>query len=376
MMKRSNGLLVTVSGLALALAPMPALAAPVGTGAGVDITNTVSVDYRVGGVQQTQLSADDTFRVDRKIDVNVQTLDTAAVTVNPGELDAVTTFKVTNLSNDTLDFLLTGSNLGGDDFNVSDIEIWIDVDADGVFDNTVDVQASAIATLASGDAVNVFIVADMNDGGTQPADGEDAIVALTATAATGVAASANPITGTGDGGAVPVVPPATTGTGGSAITQTPPSTANGKTTMETVFADQAGVATGDALRDGQHSASSTYTVQAADLSVTKVSTVISDPTGNTTAPKAIPGAVIEYCIRVVNGAGAQTATNVSITDAVPVQLLPSGTVSIRGPVASTSDACSATQTSTGSISGQNVTGTLPNIAADQNAALVFSATIQ
>ncbi len=51
----------------------------------------------------------------------------------------------------------------------------------------------------------------------------------------------------------------------------------------------------------------------ANITVLKSSEVISDPVNGTTNPKRIPGAVVEYTIRVTNTAGAQ-ATNVTITD--------------------------------------------------------------
>ena len=54
-------------------------------------------------------------------------------------------------------------------------------------------------------------------------------------------------------------------------------------------------------------------MDAADVSVAKTSTVISDPFNGTTNPKAIPGAVVEYCIVVTNAAGA-TATDINISD--------------------------------------------------------------
>ncbi|MEM7688220.1 MAG: proprotein convertase P-domain-containing protein [Pseudomonadota bacterium] len=55
--------------------------------------------------------------------------------------------------------------------------------------------------------------------------------------------------------------------------------------------------------------------QVANLSVTKVSSLISDPVNGTTNPKAIPGAVVEYVISVSNsGAGATDANSVVITD--------------------------------------------------------------
>jgi uncharacterized repeat protein (TIGR01451 family) len=47
----------------------------------------------------------------------------------------------------------------------------------------------------------------------------------------------------------------------------------------------------------------------ADLSVTKVSSLISDPVNGTTNPKAIPGALVEYLITVANTGTAATDTN-------------------------------------------------------------------
>ncbi len=51
----------------------------------------------------------------------------------------------------------------------------------------------------------------------------------------------------------------------------------------------------------------------AAITVVKSSAVISDPVNGTFDPKRIPGAVVEYTIRVTNTGGAQ-ATDVTITD--------------------------------------------------------------
>ncbi|QZD88938.1 DUF11 domain-containing protein [Qipengyuania aurantiaca] len=54
------------------------------------------------------------------------------------------------------------------------------------------------------------------------------------------------------------------------------------------------------------------------VSVTKVSSVVSDPVNGSTNPKAIPGAVVEYLISVTNtGAEAADADSVSVTDDAP-----------------------------------------------------------
>ena len=54
------------------------------------------------------------------------------------------------------------------------------------------------------------------------------------------------------------------------------------------------------------------------LQVAKVSSVLSDPVNGTTGPRAIPGAVVQYTVTVVNqGIGSADAGSVEITDPVP-----------------------------------------------------------
>jgi uncharacterized repeat protein (TIGR01451 family) len=63
----------------------------------------------------------------------------------------------------------------------------------------------------------------------------------------------------------------------------------------------------------------TYSVEGAALTVTKTSAPISDPVSGAANPKAIPGAVIRYCILIAN-AGPATASSVTATDALPATL--------------------------------------------------------
>ncbi|MDH5535071.1 MAG: right-handed parallel beta-helix repeat-containing protein, partial [Betaproteobacteria bacterium] len=51
--------------------------------------------------------------------------------------------------------------------------------------------------------------------------------------------------------------------------------------------------------------------------ITKLSTVISDPYNSTSAPKAIPGAVVEYTLLVSNPGVPMTTDSVVITDVIP-----------------------------------------------------------
>ncbi|MBA4161416.1 MAG: proprotein convertase, P [Novosphingobium sp.] len=53
-----------------------------------------------------------------------------------------------------------------------------------------------------------------------------------------------------------------------------------------------------------------------NVSVTKVSSVLSDPVNGTTNPKAIPGAVMDYCILITNN-GTATLTSLAVSDTLP-----------------------------------------------------------
>ena len=58
-------------------------------------------------------------------------------------------------------------------------------------------------------------------------------------------------------------------------------------------------------------------ISTAALSVAKQSDVVSDPVNLTVQPKAIPGAVIGYCVTISN-TWIVAANNVIITDPIPV----------------------------------------------------------
>ncbi|HEU0133204.1 MAG TPA: hypothetical protein VFR28_00125, partial [Allosphingosinicella sp.] len=111
-MTRNMRLLASVSVLAAAaVAATPASAA--GTAAGTTVTNVVTLDYKVGGIDQNQISATDSFKVDRKVNLSVVESGTSATTVTPGQSAAITTFTVSNASNAPLDFALTVTQPSG-----------------------------------------------------------------------------------------------------------------------------------------------------------------------------------------------------------------------------------------------------------------------
>ena len=375
-MKRTSKWLAAVSGFSLAVASTIAQAAPVGTAAGVDITNTVQVNYKVGGVDQTQVTASDTFKVDRKINVTVATTNSAAVSVTPGQTNAVTTFTVTNNSNASLDFLLTAANQSGgsaqfsgtDNFDATNVRVYVETNGTAGW-QAGDTQATSLAAIASGDTATVYVVSDMITSAGPPAvlpsNGDIATMILTATAASGATQIGSTIAGSG----------------GSAISETPSGTANGKTTMETVFADAAYAPSGDAAKNGKHAARSDYKVVGAQLSINKYSRVISDPVGSTN-PRSIPGAVVEYCIVVSNAAAAATAANVAVSDALPSTMTyVANSVYLNGAF-SAPDTCAGTGGTAGT-DGANynsgtttVSNTFASVAASETKTLKFQATIK
>jgi hypothetical protein len=348
---------------------VPAMA--VGTAQGTSVLNNVTVDFQVGGVAQTQASASDTFVVDRKILFSIaEKATTGTTTVIPGQTSRVTTFLLTNDANDTLDFTVTPANIvggtaahgGTDGFDVTSLLICLD---GPVVDGVCDTAAAASLTINDLSGVTGNNTATILILGNIPAsvtNGQVANVTATATALN---------------------------SNGSAITAATDATVNGAGTVETVFADvvKSGNGGTSVARDGIDVATDDYTVSAAALSVFKSSRIISDGVSASNF-KSLPGAVVEYCISVTNGAGAATATSIAIKDVVPSDLtFSTGTILVDATVASpgagqTCSAGTAVSDATDADAGQynsgltRAEGTLSNIAAGTSRALIFRATIK
>lgn len=329
----------------------PAYAA--GTTAGSSIVNNVTVDFKVGGVSQNQVSASNSFVVDRKVNLTVAEVGNATTSVSPGQTAAVTTFTVTNSSNATLDFALAATNRSGgtaahggtDNFDVSNIKMYVDTNNNGVYDAGTDTQVSYLDQVAADAVVTVFVVADVPLG---RATGDVAGVRLTATAADG----------------------STAGTQGANLTQTAGANTAG---MDTVFADTN--ANGNTAGDGISFAEDDYTVLGANVTATKTSKIISDPINGSTNPKMIPGATVEYCIAVSNSSGSASATSVVVTDALPAQMTYDSTFGIKLNGTVTAGSCNADGVAGGTFSSNTVTGTIASIAAADTRTVVFRATI-
>lgn len=282
-MTSTRRLLGAVSVFALIAASTPAMAE--GTGAGETIENTVFVDYTVGGVAQTQLSASDQFTVDRKINVTVAAVG-ASPAVSANQDQVVRQFTVQNTSNDTVGFALTAVEDAAAAFDLDNIIIFNDLDGDNEYD--LGEEITFIDSMSPDEVRNVWVVMDVDPTAT---NGETANIYLVANAHE-----------------------AGSGAIGAEITATDGANTAG---IDTVLADAAGAAPGDEQYEGDHSASHTLTVNAANLSVVKSSRVVWDPVNLDTNPKNIPGARVEYCIVVTNAAGAATASEVDVSDTLP-----------------------------------------------------------
>lgn len=324
-----------------------------GTTAGTTITNTATVDYQVGGVAQGRLSASSSFIVDRKINLLVEEEQNLTTDVSPGQANVVTTFQLTNSSNEILDFLLTAQQITGttathggtDTFDVTNVRIYRDAATGpvGTYDPG-DALVTYIDELATDTPIRLFVVADVPAG-------------LPNLSIAGIHLRATALEG------------GTAGTQGVAVSQTAGADTAGK---DTVFAD--GVGSIDQTHDASHSDADDYTVRAATLTVTKSSRVISDPINGSTNPKLIPGATVEYCIAVANAAGSAAATSVTINDSVPGQLVVS-TATIKANGTMSAGVCAADGDINGTYSNPVVSGTIPGIAAGTTRTLVFQAVL-
>lgn len=351
-MTRNMRLLASASVLAAAtLAASPAFAA--GTTAGTNVINTVTLDYKVGGIDQNQVTAQDTFVVDRKVSLVVAEVGTSTTTVSPGQQSAVTTFTVTNSSNAVLDFALAATQLSGgtaahggtDNFNMAAVTMYVDSSGNGSYDAGVDTAITYLDQIPADTSRTVFIVANVPLG---RATNDVAGVRLTATAAESTAI----------------------GSLGATITETTGANTAG---VDTVFADTS--AGGNTARDGIHFAEDDYTVLGALVTAVKSSRVISDPFNGTTNPKMIPGAVVEYCIAVSNAAGGTSATGVNLADTLPIATTYDAAFGIKLNGTVTGSTCNADGVAGGAYSSGIVTGTLGVVAPAATRTLVFRVSV-
>ena len=265
-----------------------------GTAANTLVTNNVSVDFELNLVPQAPIGDSVDFDVDHKVAISITA---AGASVLPGESSRALTYVIRNIGNTAQGYALTVIPLTGadDDFDMNNVEIYRDGNANGVFDPGVDnVPANRynsgsglnFGDVAADATITVFVVANVppGGGGSAPANGATARYDLVAT----------------------------TLDAGSNTPTTQSSGAWDPNNVQTVFADGDGDGTrsNDAAQDGKFSATGTFAVNSPVLAK---SAVVQDLQGGTTASN---GATITYTL-VVTFNGSGNANNVVITDAIP-----------------------------------------------------------
>lgn len=334
------------------------------TDAGTTVSNTATVTYEVNGVAQDAEVNDPAaqFVVDRVILVNVSNMDPSnQVSVTPGATGAYVRFDVVNDSNDTLDLILD-AHVVTTDFTPTNVQFWLENGAtpgglqtgeDTLL--TVTGDGILLAGMTEEEVARIYVSYDIPSAATA-ADAETAAVTLVAIAYEN------------------------DGLGATAVVETNVATTNEVDRMieDTVFGDLDGPfndgVTQDVDEDGMHSATGTFVVGSATITVTKTSVVIADPFNGTTNPKAIPGAEVLYCIEVTN-TGGSPAENVSVKDPIPTGTTyvnesikvftadvtcGAALVSAGGTVITDDDADDATEdTNNGGISGNSGDGAVP-----------------
>ena len=118
------------------------------------------------------------------------------------------------------------------------------------------------------------------------------------------------------------------------------------------------------------------------ISVTKVSSILSDPVNGATFPKAIPGAIVEYCILITNS-GTATLNTIAGSDPLPATFtyapgsMTSGTSCATATTAEDDNNIGSDETDPygGAISGTTISGTAATLAASSSFALKFRGTV-
>ncbi len=88
---------------AMVIALIPAQVRAEGVIAGTTVTNVATVDYRIGGVDQTEALAANSFTVDRRTTIFTVPDPASTVTVSRGQNRAWQAFDICNSANAPLD---------------------------------------------------------------------------------------------------------------------------------------------------------------------------------------------------------------------------------------------------------------------------------
>ena len=242
------------------------------TDANTLIQNVADVTFTYQSQSYNVQSNVEAFRVSELIDLALTTDNPAGVNVPSPQTNSPLAFTLRNKGNGSEAFSLAAQNLLGDDFDSSNLRIYLDTNATGIFEmnsDTLYVAGSNDPVLTPEQALVIFLVSDIP---SNQSLGDIANLKLAATSLTGTGVPGTTFPGAGTGGVEAVI--------GS--------------------------------KSGQDNAQSYYTVSGATAALVK-SQVVLDPQGGT---RPVQNAVITYTLTLtISGSGP--LTNLQITDVVP-----------------------------------------------------------
>ncbi len=266
----------------------PAFAAVTDTGAGITIDNTAEIEFSVGGsptLNATSTTA--SFVVDHKVRPVVAPLTLTPQPVVAGSTSQYLAFTVTNDGNSAAALPIVLSNEQAGALVMTNIAYYQEDGTTPGFQAAEDTPVPGPTPTINVDrdpanALTIYIVGDAPVGATA---GQTGTYHLIATA--NVAEAATDTLGVSDN----------------------------------VYADDAGTSTGDVAYNGLHSANALFEVVDVTLTAAKSSSVISDGVNSGPPYFRIPGSVIEYRVEITNTSGLLPASNVTLTDEIPANLI-------------------------------------------------------
>jgi uncharacterized repeat protein (TIGR01451 family) len=289
-MQRHFRTAAALGALALSFAAAPAHA--VGTQAGTQVSNSATVQFSIGNVQQTVASNATSFVVDRVVNFTVSTADATFVDVTPGQTTAFVSFLLSHSGNGSQGFRLTATNAA------SGTSVFGSADSADVTSTAVYVAPNDSAVFVpSAPTSNGYVLGNLDSLAPAATAVTRRVVVLVSAPTTLTAAQIAGIQLQAQG--------AVAGSNGATL-ETASANADVQDQVDVVIATTGNSATSlSALR-----------VTAPTVAVTKSSTVVSDPVNGTSNPKAIPGAIVEYRIQASN-TGNAAAQQVGFTDDLP-----------------------------------------------------------
>ena len=286
----------------------------IGTGAGVQVPNSVTIEYDQSGVTR-QATASATFFVDELLDVSLTSSDASSIGVLAGQVAALQQYTLTNLGNGTEAFRLTvDTALAADDFDATFNQLFLETNGQsglqtGPGGDDIYVAGTNDPLLTADEQLTIYVAADIPSG---LAIDDVALLSVRAIAATIIAGA-----GTDDPlqAAFPAVGTSFAGLGDAAGTGSSAGTVNVASTASSVnVAAMVGVSYDPAtpLYTDQHD----FLVNDVGLAITKTAFAVADPTGGSTV---VSGSVVSYRVAVdIVGGGA--AQELVITDPIPDEL--------------------------------------------------------